>query len=85
MPHVEAKIIDDNGNIVPRNTVGQACFRGYMTMIGYFNNPEKTKDTLKDDGWLQTGDLASINDNGYLNIKGRSKEMIIRFINFYSF
>ena len=47
-------------------------------MIGYFNNPEKTKDTLKEDGWLMTGDLAYINDRGYLNIKGRSKEMIIR-------
>lgn len=51
-----------------------------MTMIGYFNNPEKTKETIKDDGWLLTGDLAYINDSGYLNIKGRSKEMIIRYL-----
>ena len=78
MPHVEAKIIDENGQIVPRNTIGQVCFRGYTTMIGYFNNLEKTKETLKEDGWLMTGDLAYINDRGYLNIKGRSKEMIIR-------
>jgi len=54
-----------------------------MTMIGYFNNPEKTKETLKDDGWLLTGDLAYLNDNGYLHIKGRSKEMIIRYIFIY--
>ena len=77
-PHLEVKIIDADGNIVPRGQPGELCTRGYSVMIGYWNDPEKTAEAVDEDGWMHTGDLATIDDEGYCNIVGRIKDMIIR-------
>lgn len=58
LPHVESKIINDDGQIVPINTPGELCVRGYLRMSSYFNDADKTKDTIDKDGWLYSGDLA---------------------------
>ena len=78
LPHVEVKIIDDNGNIVPRNTVGELCTKGYGVMQGYYNMPEATKESISEDGYMHSGDLATIDDDGFCRIVGRKKDMIIR-------
>lgn len=79
LPHTEVKIIDPRtGKIVPRRTQGELCARGYLVMKGYYNNPEATSEAIDRDGWLHTGDLAAMDENGYINITGRKKEMIIR-------
>lgn len=79
LPHTEVKIIDPrSGKIVPRGTQGELCARGYLVMKGYYNNPEATREAIDRDGWLHTGDLAAMDENGYINITGRKKEMIIR-------
>jgi fatty-acyl-CoA synthase len=78
-PHVEVKVVDPvTGDTVPRGTSGELCTRGYSVMIGYWNDPEKTKEAIDEDGWMHTGDLAVMDDEGYLNIVGRIKDMIIR-------
>jgi len=78
-PHVECKIIDPlNGNIVPRGEVGELCTRGYLVMLGYWNNPEATAEAIDAARWMHTGDLAVMGDGGYVNITGRLKDMIIR-------
>lgn len=59
-PYTEVKIIDDHGNLVPHNTDGQICIRGYGVMKGYWNEPEKTAETLDKNGWLKTGDIGSM-------------------------
>ena len=76
-PHVEVKIIN-NGQIVPRGEPGELCTRGYSVMQGYWGNEEATRETIDDAGWLHTGDLARMDDQGYVEIVGRKKDMIIR-------
>ena len=78
-PHVEVKVVDpDTGNIVERGSPGEFCTRGYSVMLRYWDNPEKTAEAIDASGWMHTGDLATMNDDGYLNIVGRIKDMIIR-------
>ncbi len=79
MPHGEVKIIDPTtGEAVPCGERGELCCRGYLVMDGYYNMPEKTAEAIDSDGWLHTGDLATMNERGYINIVGRLKEMVIR-------
>ena len=77
-PHVEVKIVDLQGHIVPRGTPGELLTRGYLVMQGYWNDPEKGRELIDVAGWMHTGDLATINDEGYCNIVGRIKDMVIR-------
>ena len=78
-PHVEVKIIDsDTGLTVPRGTPGEFCTRGYSVMVGYWNEPERTAEAIDRSGWMHTGDLAVMDDAGYLNVVGRIKDMVIR-------
>ncbi|WP_044875443.1 AMP-binding protein [Pseudomonas sp. LFM046] len=77
-PHLESKIVDAEGRIVPRGTIGELCTRGYSVMLGYWNNPQATADAIDPGRWMHTGDLASMDENGYVCIVGRSKDMIIR-------
>ncbi|WP_051342577.1 AMP-binding protein [Pseudonocardia spinosispora] len=79
LPHVEVKIVDPaTGETLPRGEPGELCARGYQTMIGYFDLPHDSAATLESDGWLRTGDLAAIDERGYLTITGRLRDMIIR-------
>jgi fatty-acyl-CoA synthase len=79
LPNVEVKIIDPTtGKEVPPNTQGELCTRGYHVMKGYYNNPDATKEAIDEDNWLHTGDLATMDENGYVRITGRLKDMIIR-------
>ncbi len=79
MPHVEGKIIDpETGKIQPVNVPGEFCSRGYNTMKGYYKMPEETKEAVDKDGWLHSGDIAAVDENGYYRITGRIKDMIIR-------
>ncbi len=78
-PHVEAKVIDPaNGRIVPRDAPGELCTRGYLVMLGYWENQEATSEAIDRAGWMHTGDLATIDADGYANIVGRIKDMVIR-------
>ncbi len=78
-PHVEIKIVDpESGAVVPRGTPGELCTRGYNVMLGYWNNPEATQQAIDAGRWMHTGDLATMDADGYLNIVGRIKDMIIR-------
>ena len=78
-PHVEIKIVDpDTGETVPRGTSGEFQTRGYSVMLGYWNDPERTQEAIDSEGWMHTGDLAVMDDEGYVNIVGRIKDMIIR-------
>jgi fatty-acyl-CoA synthase len=78
-PHVEIKIVDpETGDTVPRGTSGEFCTRGYSVMLGYWNDEERTAEAIDGDGWMHTGDLAVMDDEGYANIVGRIKDMIIR-------
>ncbi len=78
-PHVEVKIIDpESGRVLPRSTPGELCTRGYSVMLGYWNEPAKTAEAIDDARWMHTGDLAVMDDAGYLNIVGRIKDMVIR-------
>jgi len=78
-PHVEVKIIDpESGATVARGDPGELCTRGYSVMAGYWNDPERTAEAIDADGWMHTGDLATMDDEGYVNIVGRSKDMVIR-------
>jgi len=77
-PHVQVKIVDAEGRTVPRNTRGELCTRGYSVMRGYWADEEKTSEAIDGAGWMHTGDLAVIDDEGYCNIVGRVKDMIIR-------
>jgi fatty-acyl-CoA synthase len=79
LPHTEVKIIDPNtGKEVPLGENGELCTRGYLVMNGYHNDPENTRATIEPDGWLHSGDIASMDEHGYVVITGRLKEMIIR-------
>ena len=77
-PHVEVKVIDEAGNITPRGIKGELCTRGYSVMKGYWADPDRTTETIDGDGWMHTGDLATIDADGYGNIVGRVKDMVIR-------
>ncbi len=77
-PHVEVKIVDQSGRIVPRGTPGELCTRGYSVMSGYWGEPERTRETKDAAGWMHTGDLATIDAEGFGNIVGRIKDMVIR-------
>ncbi len=76
LPDIEVKIVDDNGNEVPRGQVGEIICRGYNVMKGYYKMPEKTAETIRD-GWLYSGDLGIMDERGYIIFKGRKKELII--------
>ncbi len=79
LPHTEVKIIDlITGEIVPCGERGELCCWGYLVMAGYYKMPEKTAETIDGDGWLHTGDLATMEVQGYVNIVGRLKDMVIR-------
>jgi fatty-acyl-CoA synthase len=78
-PHVEVKVIDpESGLVVERGVAGELCTRGYSVMLGYWEDPERTAEAVDRAGWMHTGDLAAMDDEGYLNIVGRSKDMVIR-------
>jgi fatty-acyl-CoA synthase len=77
-PHVEVKIVDGEGHIVPPGTPGELYTRGYSIMLGYWDDAEKTADSLDRAGWMHTGDLATLDEDGYANIVGRLKDMVIR-------
>ncbi len=77
-PHIEIKIVDTDGRIVPRGATGEFCTRGYSVMTGYWNDAEKTAEAIDSGGWMHTGDLATMDEEGYVNIVGRLKDMVIR-------
>jgi fatty-acyl-CoA synthase len=78
-PHVEVKITDpETGRVVKRGVTGELCTRGYSVMTGYWNDPERTAESIDAAGWMHTGDLATMDADGYVNIVGRIKDMIIR-------
>jgi fatty-acyl-CoA synthase len=77
-PHVEVKVVDLEGRVVPRGQRGELCTRGYSVMLGYWDEAEKTSDVLDANGWMHTGDIAIIDAEGYCNIVGRIKDMVIR-------
>src|ERR1700689_830506 len=77
-PHVEVKIIDAEGRVVPVGTSGEFCTRGYSVMLGYWDDEERTAQAIDKAGWMHTGDLATMDAGGYCNIVGRIKDMVIR-------
>jgi fatty-acyl-CoA synthase len=78
-PHVEVKVVDpETGLVVERGMPGEFCTRGYSVMLGYWDDEEKTKEAIDPAGWMHTGDLATMDEAGYLNIVGRIKDMVIR-------
>jgi fatty-acyl-CoA synthase len=79
LPHMECKIVDpDTGRIVPRGTPGELCMRGYMVMLRYWNDPDATHAAVDEAGWMHTGDVGILRDDGYAQIVGRIKDVIIR-------
>jgi fatty-acyl-CoA synthase len=77
-PHLEVKIVDADGRIVPRGVKGELLTRGYSVMLGYWGDDGKTRDTIDRSRWMHTGDLAVIDEHGFASIVGRSKDMVIR-------
>ena len=77
-PHVQAKVIDADGRVTPRGVAGELLTRGYCVMHGYWNEPERTREAIDAAGWMHTGDLAVIDAEGFCDIVGRVKDMIIR-------
>lgn len=77
-PHVEVKIVDAQGRVVPRGQRGELCTRGYSVMRGYWDDAERTAESIDAAGWMHTGDLAVLDEEGYCNIVGRVKDMVIR-------
>ena len=78
LPNTEIKIIDESGRIVPRGEPGELCTRGYNVMRGYWGDPERTARDIDDARWIRTGDVATMDENSYVRIVGRSKDMLIR-------
>jgi fatty-acyl-CoA synthase len=78
LPHLECKIVDPSGHIVPRDEPGELCTRGYSVMLGYWHDPAATSAAIDPARWMHTGDLAVMRDDGYVRIVGRLKDMIIR-------
>jgi fatty-acyl-CoA synthase len=77
-PHLEAQIVDGEGRLVPRGVPGELLTRGYSVMQGYWDDPERTREAIDESGWMHTGDLASLDAEGYCTITGRLKDMLIR-------
>ena len=78
-PHVEVQVVDPaSGEVVPRGQAGELCTRGYSVMLGYWEDPEKTAEAVDADRWMHTGDLAVMDEQGYLSIVGRIKDLVIR-------
>jgi len=77
-PHLEAKVVDSDGRIVPAGAPGELCTRGYSVMLGYWDDEERTRQAIDRAGWMHTGDLATIDAEGYCAIVGRIKDMVIR-------
>ena len=77
-PHVECKIVDEAGQVVPRGVHGELCTRGYLVMLGYWNDAENTARSIDAARYMHTGDVAVMDDDGYLNISGRIKDLVIR-------
>jgi fatty-acyl-CoA synthase len=78
MPHLENKIVDITGEMVKRGEIGELCTRGYSVISGYWNEPEKTREAIDSENWIHTGDLASMDAEGYITVEGRIKDMVIR-------
>jgi fatty-acyl-CoA synthase len=79
LPHLEVKLVDTaSGATVPRGEPGELCTRGYSVMLGYWNDPERTAEVVDAARWMHTGDLAVMRDDGYIEITGRIKDMVIR-------
>jgi fatty-acyl-CoA synthase len=77
LPHLEVKIVGADGGVVPIGATGELCTRGYSVMLGYWNDPDRTTGAVHD-GWMYTGDLATLDEQGYCQIVGRVKDMVIR-------
>ena len=77
-PHLEVKVIDEEGHITPRGLPGELCTRGYSVMLGYWEEPERTAEAIDSEGWMHTGDLGVLDEEGYGNIVGRIRDMVIR-------
>jgi fatty-acyl-CoA synthase len=77
-PHLEVKIVSPDGETVPRGVAGELCTKGYSVMLGYWGDEERTRESLDAHGWMHTGDLATLDEDGYGNIVGRIKDMVIR-------
>jgi fatty-acyl-CoA synthase len=77
-PHLEVKLVDEDGRVVPRGVTGELCTRGYSVMLGYWEDEARTREVIDAARWMHTGDLAVIDDGGYCTIVGRRKDMIIR-------
>jgi len=77
-PHCEVKIVDEEGRMVPRGVAGELCTRGYSVMLGYWGDEERTAEVLDRNGWMHTGDMGVLDEQGYCNIVGRIKDMVIR-------
>jgi fatty-acyl-CoA synthase len=79
MPHLESKVVDPvTGLTVPRGQAGELCTRGHTVMLGYWNEPDKTAEAIDAARWMHTGDLATMDDEGYVNVVGRIKDVVIR-------
>jgi fatty-acyl-CoA synthase len=78
MPRLESKIVDPMGEVVESGEIGELCTRGYAVMAGYWDQPDKTAEAIDADGWMHTGDLARMDEDGYVVIEGRIKDMVIR-------
>jgi fatty-acyl-CoA synthase len=77
-PHLQVKVVDADGNLLPVGQPGELCTRGYSVMLGYWDDPEKTDEAIDAEGWMHTGDLGTLDAEGYGNIVGRIKDMVIR-------
>jgi fatty-acyl-CoA synthase len=77
-PHLEVKVIDGEGRTTARGVAGELCTRGYSVMLGYWDEPERTREAIDSEGWMHTGDLGVLDEQGYGNIVGRIKDMVIR-------
>ncbi len=77
-PHISVKVVDPNGDIVPRGDEGELCTKGYSVMRGYWDDAERTAEVIDESGWMHTGDLAILDEDGYCQIIGRIKDLVIR-------
>jgi len=77
-PHLEVKIVDAEGGVVPHGVSGELCTRGYSVMLGYWDDPEHSAEAIDAEGWMHTGDIGTIDEQGYASIVGRIKDMVIR-------
>ena len=77
-PHLEVKIIDEEGKVVPRGQLGELCVRGYSVMLGYWDDAERTAEVIDAANWMHTGDIAEMDEQDFIKIKGRIKDVVIR-------